>query len=128
MYTHRSIARRFGAIAVSLAAGALVLFTLAGTGNATSDPATDASCESTCIDAGGAFGPTVPVSLDTESADQFIAIIEGDSGQDRAVSMDFMSVEEGTEIVVLATGDRVATVQFTTGRVGYVPVAWVNGA
>ena len=33
-----------------------------------------------------------------------------------------------TEVVVLESGARVATVQLTSGRIGFVPVAWIQSA
>ena len=42
--------------------------------------------------------------------------------------MDFMSVDEGSEVVVLDAGAEVATVQLTSGRIGFVPVAWLQSA
>lgn len=128
MYTSRSTAHRFGVTFLSVAAAALVVFTLAAPGQASLDAPTATACASVCIDADGAFGPTVPVSLNEESADQFAAILGGDSEKSKSITMDFMSVDEGTEVVVLQAGTSVATVQLPSGRVAFLPVAWIQSA
>jgi hypothetical protein len=113
---------------LSLAAAALVVFVIAGPGSAASDQALEPDCASVCINADGAFGPTIPVSLDKESAANFAAIIGGDAGAARPITMDFMSVDEGAEVVILEAGARIATVQLDSGRIGFVPVAWLESA
>ena len=128
MNTSRSTTSRFGAMFLSLGAAALVVFALAGPGGATAADSPEAGCASVCIDADGAFGPTLPVSLDEDSAANLAAIIGGDAGTDRPITMDFMSVAEGSEVVVLESDTRIATVQLGSGRVGYVPVAWLQSA
>ena len=128
MYTSRSTTHRFGAMFLSLAAAALVVFAIAGPGQATSSATAEEGCATVCIDADGAFGPTIPVSLDEDSAASLAAIIGGDAGTARPITMDFMSVDEGSEVVVLDAGDRVATVQLSSGRIGFVPVAWLQSA
>ena len=128
MYTSRSTTHRFGVTFLSLAAAAVVVFALAAPGQASLDAPTEPGCASVCIDADGAFGPTVPVSLTEESADQFVAILSGDSEESKSITMDFMSVEEGTEVVVLDAAASVATVQLPSGRVAFVPAAWLQSA
>ncbi|MDH3538767.1 MAG: hypothetical protein OEP52_02130 [Acidimicrobiia bacterium] len=128
MNNRRSTTNRFGAMLLSLGAAAVVVFALAGPGRATSAETPDQACATVCIDADGAFGPTIPVSLDEDSAASLAAIIGGDAGAARPITMDFMSVDEGAEVVVLDSDDRVATVQLSTGRIGYVPVAWLQSA
>ena len=129
MYTTTpSTTRRIATTISSLALAALVFVALAGPGRAAPEAAPDTGCTSVCIDAGGTFGPTVPVALDQASADQFAAIIGGASADEKSITMDFMSVDEGAEVVVLDAGARVATVQLDSGRIGYVPVAWLQSA
>ena len=128
MYTSRSTTNRFGAMFLSLAAAALVVFAIAGPGQATPTETPEPGCASVCIDADGAFGPTIPVSLDEDSAANLAAIIGGDAGDARPITMDFMSVDEGSEVVVLDAGAEVATVQLSSGRIGFVPVAWLQSA
>lgn len=126
MNTSRSTASRFGTMFLSLAAAALVVFAIAGPGKASPAEVAEAGCATVCIDADGAFGPTIPVSLDEDSAASLAAIIGGDAGTARPITMDFMSVDEGTEVVVIDSDARIATVQLSTGRIGYVPVAWLS--
>ncbi len=119
--------RFFASTTVALAAAAVLLVAIVGPGAAAPEvPASD--CISTCIDAGGTFGPTVPVSINEESADRFVSIVSGDSARSGSVTMNFISVEEGTEVEVLSSNGRTARVQLAAGQVGYVPVAWVTGA
>ena len=119
--------RFFASTIVAFAAAAVLFVAVVGPGAATSDvPASN--CQSTCIDAGGTFGPTIPVSINEESADRFASIIDGDSARNGSVTMNFISVEEGSEVEVLSSNDRTARVQLAAGQVGYVPVAWVTNA
>ena len=128
MYTSPSTSHRFEAMFLSLAAAALVVFAIAGPGQAAPTETLESGCATVCIDAGGAFGPTIPVSLDEDSAANLAAIIGGDAGEARPITMDFISVDEGSEVVVLDTDAQVATVQLTSGRIGFVPVAWLQSA
>ncbi len=128
MYTRSTTTHRFTTRILGLFALIALVFAIAGPGRADSQAAPETTCENTCITAGGVFGPTVPVSVNMESAGQFVAIIDGASHQERPVTMNFLSVDEGSEVVVLATDGEVATVRLSTGRVGYVPTAWVQGA
>lgn len=130
MYTTSpSTTRRFGSIVLSLAAAAaLVLFVIAGPGQAAPEVGVESGCASVCIDANGAFGPTIPVSLDEGSAANLAAIIGGDAGDVRPITMDFISVEEGSEVVILDANAGVATVQLSSGRIGFVPVVWLQNA
>ena len=127
MFSSSSTTRRFATTIAALAAIALFLVAVGGPGTAFSDKEPAATCESTCIDAGGTFGPTIPVSINEESADRFASIIDGDSARTGRITMNFISVDEGTAVRVLSSNDRTAQVQLSAGQVGYVPVAWVTG-
>ena len=122
-----STTRRFLSTIVALGAAAFLLFAFGGPGTA-SDANSAPACKTTCIDAGGTFGPTVPVSIDEESADRFASIINGESARTGRITMNFISVDEGTAVEVLSSDERIAQVRLSAGRVGYVPVAWVSGA
>jgi hypothetical protein len=110
----------------AVAAAAVIAFAIGGSG-ATAAVA-DPGCATTCIDAGGTFGETIPVSLDAAGAGQFADILGGRSDQAGPITMDFLSVAEGSEVVVLGSDSTVATVQLSSGRIGYVPATWVVGA
>lgn len=113
-------------IVLGLVAAALAVVMLAGPGNAA--PETKApACPTTCLDDGGAFGPTIPVSLDSTSALHLVAVIEGHNPGTRTVSMSFISAEAGSEVTVIADDGTVATIELD-GRVGYVPSDWVQGS
>ncbi|NNC92344.1 MAG: hypothetical protein HKN80_07595 [Acidimicrobiia bacterium] len=123
MYTTTS---RFGLILAALAVGAVINFAIGGSGAAatTADP----TCATTCIDAGGTFGDTIPVSLDATGAEQFANILQGQSNHAGPITMDFLSVAEGSEVVILGSDSTVATVRLGSGHVGFVPATWVLGA
>lgn len=123
-----STTRRFLSTIVALGAAAFLLIAIGGPGTAASDADSAPGCKTTCIDAGGTFGPTVPVSIDEESADRFASIINGESARIGRITMNFISVDEGTAVEVLSSDERIAQVRLSAGRVGYVPVAWVSGA
>ncbi len=123
-----STTHRFLSTIVALGAAAFLLIAIGGPGTAASDANSAPSCKTTCIDAGGTFGPTVPVSIDEESADRFASIINGESARTGRITMNFISVDEGTAVEVLSSDNRIAQVRLSAGRVGYVPVAWVSGA
>jgi ABC-type glycerol-3-phosphate transport system substrate-binding protein len=123
-----STTRRFLSTIVALGAAAFLLIAIGGPGTTASDADSAPVCKTTCIDAGGTFGPTVPVSIDEESADRFASIINGESARTGRITMNFISVDEGTAVEVLSSDERIAQVRLSAGRVGYVPVAWVSGA
>ena len=122
-----STTRRFLSTIVALGAAAVVLIAIGGPGTAASDADSAPNCKTTCIDAGGTFGPTVPVSINQESADRFVSIIDDEAARTGRITMNFISVDEGTPVEVLSSDDRIAQVRLSAGRVGYVPIAWVSG-
>lgn len=82
------------------------------------------------LDAGGTFGPTVPLSVDRQSAETLTAIIDGGAAPGGSANMRFISVDEGVGVDVIASDGGTATVRLSDGkdegRVGYVPAAWVT--
>ena len=113
-------------IVLGLVAAALAMLMLAGPGSAA--PQADASgCPTTCLDAGGAFGPTIPVSLEAASALNLVAVIDGHNPGPRTVSMEFISADAGREVTVIANDGTIATIELD-GRLGYVPADWVVGS
>ncbi len=126
MYNASTTTRRFAITIAALIAAALFLIAIGGPGSAVSAVSSATDCESTCIDAGGTFGPTVPVSINEESADRFVSIIDGDSDRTGRITMNFISVEEGTAVQVLSSDDRIARVRTDSGQIGYVPAAWIT--
>ncbi|MGI9648470.1 MAG: hypothetical protein ACR2OI_08130 [Acidimicrobiia bacterium] len=126
MSTRSTTSHRPTTIVLGLVAAALAVLMLAGPGSAA--PQGDASsCPTTCLDDGGTFGPTIPVSLDAASALDLVAVIEGHNPGPRTVTMDFISAEAGREVTVVADDGTVATIELD-GRVGYVPSGWVQGS
>ncbi len=123
-----SINSRSSRILLGLSAAAVLLVVIAGPGTAGSNQQVDSNCPSTCIDAGGTFGPTIPVSINEESADRFAAIIDGEAARTGRTTMNLMAVDEGTAVEVLSSNDRTAQVRLPAGQIGYVPVAWVTSA
>jgi len=127
MYTTRPTTNRLGLVMAAMAAAAVVAFVIGGSG-AAATTTTDSGCATTCIDAGGTFGETIPVSLDAAGAEQFADILRGRSNQAGPITMDFLSVAEGSEVVVLDSDSTIATVRLSSGRVGFVPATWVLSA
>ena len=126
MYTTRPTTNRLGLVLAAVAAAAVIAFAISGSGAATATA--DSGCATTCIDAGGTFGETIPVSLDPAGAAQFADTLRGRSDQAGPITMDFLSVAEGSEVVVLGSDRTIATVRLSSGHVGYVPANWVLGA
>jgi len=126
MYTTRPTTNRLGLALAAVAAAAVIAFAISGSGAAAATA--ESGCATTCIDAGGTFGETIPVSLDAAGAEQFANTLRGRSSQAGPITMDFLSVAEGSEVVVLGSDSTVATVRLSSGHVGYVPATWVLGA
>lgn len=129
MQTGSPTTRRSSRVVAAVAVAAVALSLLAGPGRAETaaapQPGTIAH-----LDANGTFGPTVPFSVDQESATSLAAIVNGDARQSRPVTMDFISVDEGVEIEIISQSGDTAAVRLVDGpnqgRVGYVPTAWVS--
>ena len=128
MYTTRPTTNRLGLVLAAVAAAAVIAFAISGSGAAAATAPANSGCATTCIDAGGTFGETIPVSLDAAGAAQFAATLRGRSDQAGPITMDFLSVAEGSEVVVLGSDSTVANVRLSSGHVGYVPATWVLGA